>query len=529
MRYAIILAFLAFTGCEEMGLIDSDPVTYQLSVVSQGGGSVSPSGMNTYEEGEEVEITAEPDEQWLFGSWEGNATGEGSSITVTVDDNMEITAIFARRTYPLNLDIVGQGVIDERIIKEPSQLMDYTAETVVELTAAPDEGWNFHGWSGDLEGDKNPGWIEVAQEREVSATFASWRAQDNPSGENNIQAVDFVDANTGWAVAGGGTVLHTEDGGETWTDQNLEGDALLIDVDFVNDQTGWAAATNTNSIYYTTNGGATWSESGPFEDDITIQAISFTDEHHGWAFGYSWRDGLAFAVVNHTSDGGVTWQRQMEYALEDNHYVFWGGTFIDDQNGWAIGSRYDESTGVIHQTTDGGETWERAENLPTNHTFQYVDVTFADDQTGWVVGTTNAVLYTDDGGSSWQERDVELPLRFTTTLWGVDFMDQDAGMAVGGPGAIFITEDAGETWHLERNPRSSVGSNDVVMMDRLTAWTVGSYDVNRNQGEIMHYSTDEIPENADNSASFTLIGIDGYDLQSRAEADRMKLGRHPAQ
>ncbi|MBN1604662.1 MAG: hypothetical protein JW915_23840 [Chitinispirillaceae bacterium] len=32
-----------------------------------------------------------------------------------------------------------------------------------------------------------------------------------------LRDMDFTDEKTGWAVGEGGTVIHTKDGGETWT------------------------------------------------------------------------------------------------------------------------------------------------------------------------------------------------------------------------------------------------------------------------------------------------------------------------
>jgi photosystem II stability/assembly factor-like uncharacterized protein len=41
----------------------------------------------------------------------------------------------------------------------------------------------------------------------------TWRQQDVNSG-SGLRAVFFIDANKGWAVGNGGTVLHTTTGGE---------------------------------------------------------------------------------------------------------------------------------------------------------------------------------------------------------------------------------------------------------------------------------------------------------------------------
>lgn len=47
----------------------------------------------------------------------------------------------------------------------------------------------------------------------------SWRAVPLPPGLPTLWAMHFADARNGWIVGEGGTILHTEDGGETWTRQ----------------------------------------------------------------------------------------------------------------------------------------------------------------------------------------------------------------------------------------------------------------------------------------------------------------------
>ncbi len=42
---------------------------------------------------------------------------------------------------------------------------------VVELTATPDPGWNFSGWSEDLSGNTNPEVITIDGNKTVTATF----------------------------------------------------------------------------------------------------------------------------------------------------------------------------------------------------------------------------------------------------------------------------------------------------------------------------------------------------------------------
>ena len=47
----------------------------------------------------------------------------------------------------------------------------YYAGTVVQLTAVPDSGWSFSGWSGDLSGTTNPTTITMNGNKTVTANF----------------------------------------------------------------------------------------------------------------------------------------------------------------------------------------------------------------------------------------------------------------------------------------------------------------------------------------------------------------------
>ena len=74
-------------------------------------------------------------------------------------------------------------------------------------------------------------------------------------------------------------------------------DGNLYGVWFVNDQRGWIVGSS-GVIETTTNGGQTWSAqpSGTRQD---LQAVQFTDRHHGWIQ----TDGQ----ILRTADGGASW------------------------------------------------------------------------------------------------------------------------------------------------------------------------------------------------------------------------------
>lgn len=148
---------------------ESTPV-YQLNTSADPveAGSVTPSE-GEYEEGEQVEITASPNEHWVFNGWGGDNSGSENPASIVMDQDKSVTALFVKQDYPLTIEKVGEGTVNQRVIQ--SKTTDYPHGTEVELTAEPDDGWEFIMWSGDTSGDENPINITVEAETTVTATF----------------------------------------------------------------------------------------------------------------------------------------------------------------------------------------------------------------------------------------------------------------------------------------------------------------------------------------------------------------------
>jgi photosystem II stability/assembly factor-like uncharacterized protein len=99
-----------------------------------------------------------------------------------------------------------------------------------------------------------------------------------------------VDSKRGWAVGLAGTILHTSNGGNTWSAQKMEiknqSKSLkpsLAEVRFVNETTGWIVG-DFGTILHTTNGGKIWREyKSPTQIELT--GISFANQDTGWAIG----------------------------------------------------------------------------------------------------------------------------------------------------------------------------------------------------------------------------------------------------
>jgi surface protein len=165
---SITLLSLIFVSCKSTSTDSTTRYQVSLAAVPIEGGSVSPAS-GQYDEGTTIDISATPNEGWLFIRWEGDYSGTSSTATITVDSDKNIEAIFERRTYALTVNTTGEGTVDEQIVA--NKTTDYESGTVVELTANPAEGWEFVEWQGDLTGTANPQQITIDEPREVTAVF----------------------------------------------------------------------------------------------------------------------------------------------------------------------------------------------------------------------------------------------------------------------------------------------------------------------------------------------------------------------
>ncbi len=141
---------------------------YDLTINIDGEGSTNPSeGTHSYAEGEEVTVEATPADGWYFDGWTGDEEGLGEEMTITMNEDMEITAQFKQETveYDLTINIDGEGSVD------PSEgTHTYEEGEEVTITATADEGWSFKEWTGtDESGEEIT--ITMDDDKEITATF----------------------------------------------------------------------------------------------------------------------------------------------------------------------------------------------------------------------------------------------------------------------------------------------------------------------------------------------------------------------
>ena len=277
---------------------------------------------------------------------------------------------------------------------------------------------------------------------------ATWVQQDSKT-RQWLREVVFLDRSRGIAVGDSGTILRTEDGGQTWSKQSVASGIRLESAVFASQNSGWVVG-EWGAILRTVDGGRSWDRqvSGTESD---LYSVFFVDEDRGWVVGDN-------GVVLRTVDSGVHWSRQASGTENWLRSVF----FADSLTGWAVGQ-----AGVILHTSDGGRTWGRQ----SSGTSEWLKrVFFVSRTTGWAIGDGGTILYTADGGVTW----VHQVSGTNKRLEGAFFVDSSTGWVVGFDGTVRFTNDGGETWKWELG-EGEMRLEDVFFAGSRSGWVVGEW------------------------------------------------------
>ena len=313
---------------------------------------------------------------------------------------------------------------------------------------------------------------------------------DDPSGE----------ALVGWAVGGpitgGGTIIHTRNGGRTWVQQGESQipDVHYTDVSAVDSLNAWVVGESSpdddqpyGTILRTRDGGQTWIRQGSTLDipDVGLSSVSAGDGDVAWVVGGS-------GIVLNTTDSGVTWVQQALDMLPDTNFqrVY----ALDRENVWAVGSDNNNTTAVIIHTSDGGETWVRQgeKDIPPDPQMYYafIDIHAVDAKTAWAVGDRSTAFMTTDGGQNWTNKTPACTHSLDNN--GVCALTGMRGWVVADTNNICFTTDGGSTWIKQAAPASlgaptvSSALLGVTAMDEKRAWIVGIDPIGDEQGLIYH-------------------------------------------
>jgi len=291
----------------------------------------------------------------------------------------------------------------------------------------------------------------------------------------NLRGVWFADSLNGWACGDSGVVLRTSNGGNSWSRQNSGVNMMLEDVFFQSITTGWMAG-DSGVVISTTNSGTIWVRQGA-QGRGKLRYITFSGLIGGVYDGLIVGD---TGTINHTTDGGRTWQggrgvfgtRNLDcIAFKE---LFRWVIFFEQlpNNGWSR----------IWRTTNGGIGWDTLGNLRFPRVLDLYTLVRSNTELFYWIATKRGGLFTStNAGSVWRVGLMESPdttidfngITLDTLTWKL--------WAVGGRGRIASSSDSGKNWqHIPTSVATNL--NEVAFPARDVGWAVGD------SGVILHYS-----------------------------------------
>jgi uncharacterized repeat protein (TIGR02543 family) len=144
--------------------------TLSVSASPANGGSVSrdPSS-SSYANGDEVTVTATAASGYVFTGWSGASTSTDASITVTMDGNKTLTAIF-KRLYTLTTNTSPSS--GGSVSRDPDKT-SYADGEQVTLTAVDNDGYIFAAWGGASTSTSAGITITMNSDKTLTANFKS--------------------------------------------------------------------------------------------------------------------------------------------------------------------------------------------------------------------------------------------------------------------------------------------------------------------------------------------------------------------
>lgn len=296
--------------------------------------------------------------------------------------------------------------------------------------ATPEVGWvaaGAHGEAGMILHTRDGG--------------ASWTALlgDPESSDPAFRDLRFIDARTGWVLQDGPSeykLLHTDDGEEWSQVGSIERVWGVPDYEFISPRRGLYIDGNDNNsrIMRTSDGGRTWEEVFKCEATIQVEGLTknvkcalktlhFPSPRVGYAMGGAHGAKRTLFVVK-TEDGGETWKLSAVSDVGgDTEVYFDHETFFTDEATGVVSL----SDGRIYRTTDGGVSWKGIVGTPGPA------IRFADPVVGWSFSSYRTLSYTTDGGRRWTTR--ETPFAAKVTAFSLP--RRDRGFVVGEHGMIY--------------------------------------------------------------------------------------------
>lgn len=153
--------------------------------------------------------------------------------------------------------------------------------------------------------------------------------------------------------------------------------------------------------------------------------------------------------------------------------------FVTQKKGWIAGEK-----GTILYTGDGGDSWEYQESGTEQ---DLKSLAFVNEKIGWAVGNGGVIIHTEDGGTNWiKQGDI------TAALHIVSFVNEKEGWIGGVEGMLLHTTDGGKNWNKE-DIKAWADIAGIFFRDANTGWVLSGGRVFRTTDGGKNWDSSELP------------------------------------
>ena len=267
----------------------------------------------------------------------------------------------------------------------------------------------------------------------LSSDGSNWQQAMVPV-QANLNSVYFLSKDLGWAVGHDATILHTTDGGNSWSLQQYapQTDKPLFDIIFFDKQNGIAVGAY-GLFYRTTDGGNSWRQE--------FHAEVLNEDDQSFLSELKETDPEAYEI-------------ELGAILPHFNRLYADGNVL-----YMVGE-----AGFTAKSTDRGQSWNRLEEF---YNGSFFDITRSANMSLVAVGLRGHAFRSKDQGASWSQLVPDASATFNSA-----FSDENGRLyLVGNGGTLLISKDDGESFadHSQANGKAIV--NGLVWQDKLVLVT----------------------------------------------------------